>query len=253
MSLYADQIARAADLLIEAGRSGQMLAALPEDLRPANVDEAHAIQDVARRVLGHDIGAIKVNVSGELVYRGMLSDAVCQPSPAVFDTAPGQFAGIEAEIAFRFPDGLAPSSEPYERDAVAAAAEACAAFDLVGTRFRDFMKRTAFERIADGLNAGAFAYGRATRDWRSVNFAAMPVQVAVNGVETFAGTGGHAAGDPFNLVMAYVNSVRGEGLKPGAILTTGSFCGLLPVAPGQTIIARLGDFDPVEVTLRASR
>ncbi|RUT34802.1 hypothetical protein EMQ25_02255 [Arsenicitalea aurantiaca] len=250
MGLSRDQIAEAASLLISAGRSGTRLSALPERIRPEAIEDAHAVHDAVREALRQDIGAIKVNLAGGVVFRGTLASAVCRPSPARFDAAPGQFAGIEAEIAFRFPDGLLPSPDSYDPARVAEATEACAAFDLVGTRFHDFMRRSQFERIADGLNAGAFAYGPFRRNWLGVNFAELAVQVSVDGIESFSGIGGHAASDPFLYALAYAETVRDQGIAPGTILTTGSLCGLLPVAPGQTIRARLGDFHPIEVTLR---
>src|SRR5690606_17157274 len=116
-------------------------------------------------------GVIKVNApkSGG-VYRGLLEEAVCYASPAVIDTAEHDYVGIEAEVAFRFADGLPPSAAGYQFEAVASAAEACAALDIVGTRLEDFMARSQFERIADGLNAGSFVYGPFQAGWRNIDY-----------------------------------------------------------------------------------
>jgi 2-keto-4-pentenoate hydratase len=250
MGLSYDQIENAASLLIEARRSGKRIAGLPESVRPASADEAHDIQDAVRRALGEDASAIKVTAakSGD-VFRGILPSSACGASPAVFPASSVQIVGIEAEIAFRFPTGLAPQPEGYEADVVAAAAEACAAFDIVGSHFDDFMSLTPFERAADNLNAGAFVSSNSMANWRSVDFKSLSVTVWVDGVELFRGAGGHPAGDAFIPVLAYAHTVRREGLKAGTIITTGSFCGLLPIRPGQVIRAQLGPFDPVEVTI----
>lgn len=252
MTLSADQIAQSANLLVQARRGGYRLASLPEAIRPTTVDEAHATQDAVLTLTAASIGAIKVNADkGGGVFRGKVDQAFCQRSPAAFDFFDGELIGIEAEIAFHFPEGLAPSPSGYNAN-VFAAARASAAFDIVGSRFDDFRARTQFERIADALSSAAFVHGAAKNDWRGIDFTALPVSVSVDGSVVFEGKGGHPAIDPFAPVLAYLDTVRASGLPPGTILTTGSFCGLLPVAPGQVIRATLGEFDPIEVTLRAA-
>lgn len=240
----------AARLLADARRQGQRLAGLPENLRPASVDEAHAVQDAVRRLLGETPGAAKVNtpaVGG--VVRGIVPADLTMPSGAWVTAAAIGLAGIEAEIGFVFPRGLEASPEGYDASVVAAAAEAFAAFDVVGTRFHDFMARSQLERVADALNAGAFVYGPARRDWREIDFAAIGLRVEADGAEVFRGQGGHAAGDPFLPVVRYLETVCETGLEPGAMITTGSFCGLLAAAPGQRFCAEFDDFAPVEVRL----
>ncbi|WP_193334785.1 2-keto-4-pentenoate hydratase [Devosia beringensis] len=253
MKLLPGQIAKAAEFLIQARRDGRRLDSLPDALRPQSIDEAHAIQDAVFARSGEKISAIKVGATKDgTVFRGILHESLCRASPAVFDATEHDFVGIEAEIAFRFPDGLAPSDKSYLPEVVAAAASALAAFDIVGTRFDNFMALSQFDRIADGLNAGGFVYGRELADWRGVDFTTMPVEVWVDGSRVYSGIGGHASVDPFLPVLRYVDSVREAGLPPGTCLTTGSFCGFLPVAPGQTIGATLGRFEAIEVTLRAA-
>jgi 2-keto-4-pentenoate hydratase len=253
MTLSPSQIAEAADLLIAARREGQRLSGLPEAVRPTSISEGHAIQDEVRARSGQGIGAIKVNApkTGG-VYRGMLEKAVCHRSPATIDTAEHDYVGIEAEIAFHFADGLPPSPSGYEPEAVASAARACAALDIVGTRLEDFMARSQFERIADGLNAGSFVYGPDHAGWRDIDYAKLPVSVMIDGVEVFSDTGGHLWVDPFLPVLAFVEMVKDAGLPPGTILTTGSFCGLLPIAAGETIRAVMGPLEPVQVTLHSA-
>jgi 2-keto-4-pentenoate hydratase len=247
--LSAAEIDAAARLLLAARRTGRRIDGLPEPVRPASVADGHAIQDRVLGLMGAQTGAIKVNAppAGE-VYRGIVESSRVFSSPARIPAADAGLMGVEAEVAFLFPEGVPGRAEPWGYDELAALARAMPAFDIVDSRLDDFMSRTPFERIADCLNAGAFVHGRALDGWRRLDLAAIEVTLKVDDRVIVRRVGGHPPLDPFVPALDYVNAVPGTGLPPGAVLTTGSFTGLHYSRSRQRIRAEFPGLGDVEVT-----
>ena len=78
------QIANAAALLVKARRGGPLLADLPVDVRPANVTDAHAIQDAVTAGLGKPVGAFKAMAPANgdptrgVIYGGTIHSSPCK-------------------------------------------------------------------------------------------------------------------------------------------------------------------------------
>ena len=165
------QISRAASLLVEARRTGALLEGLPADATPASVADAHAIQDAVTAALGKPVGAFKAMApaSGEPT-RGVIYADTIHPSPARIPVADVPQCGVEGEVAFVFRRDLPPRPTPYSRDEVAAAVEACAAIELVTSRYRNF--RCGIEpgeagRLHQQWRASCMP--RRPADWRSLD------------------------------------------------------------------------------------
>ncbi len=162
-------------------------------------------------------------------------------SPADFPGA-NRVLGVEAEIAFRF--GSAPKVKGKNLE------EAFVLIELCETRYLNFEDAPPLCRLADLQSHGGFALGSGTRDWRAIDFSKQAVELLVNGNSALARTGSHPSGSPFALAeWAATHCVaRGMPLAAGDIVTTGSWTGLTPVAPGDEVVAR---FDGIgESTLR---
>ena len=78
------------------------------------------------------------------------------------------------------------------------------------------------------------------------------VELTVNGKSVVSRTGSHPSGNPFALAeWAAAHCVaRGMPLAAGDIVTTGTWTGLTPVAPGDDVVARFAGIG--ESTLRMS-
>src|SRR6185437_3110910 len=147
-------IAAAATLLVSARRSGPLLASLPSEARPANVTDAHAIQDAVTEALGKPVGAFKAMApaSGEPT-RGVIYADTIHASPARVPAALVPQCGVEGEVAFIFRRDFPPRAAAYSRDEVAAGIDACAAIELVTSRYRS-PNATNLEKLADSISNG---------------------------------------------------------------------------------------------------
>src|SRR3954452_18660248 len=80
---------------------------------------------------------------------------------------------MECEISFRLTRDLPARDAEYSEQEVFDALEACAAFELVDSRFRDLksaMDNTPYEFYADHIANGAMVFGSFRTDWQSLDF-----------------------------------------------------------------------------------
>jgi 2-keto-4-pentenoate hydratase len=251
--MTTDEIREAARLLIEARRSGLPLAGLPEALRPANVGDAHAIQDATVAALGERVAGWKVGAPKDgRIVRGVLLGSRVFESPARMPASLVPLLGVEAEVAFRFDRELASRASEYTYEEVAAAVTAFVAIEIVDTRFASYKDAPLIERIADCVSNGAFVAGPVQPEWRTFDLAQLSVELAVDGVAVVSRVGGHPAGDPLLPAVALVNDLRGEGgVRAGRVMTTGTYTGLTFVKPGQTVDVAFDSFGNASVQFTA--
>jgi 2-keto-4-pentenoate hydratase len=156
---------------------------------------------------------------------------------------------VEAEIAFRFDRGLPPRAEAYSHDEVAAAATAVAAIEVVDSRFADYEAAPLLHRIADCVSNGAFIVGETPADWRTHDLSKLEVTLSVDGKEVVRSVGGHPTGDPIVRAVELANLLRGQGgIRPGQVITTGTYTGLTYVEPGQAVLVAFTGFGKAEVS-----
>ena len=241
-----------AAILLAARANGQGPSDFPESCRPRTRPEAYAIQAMVAPSLG-PIGGWKVgspSPDAEPMCSALPQRNILQ-SPAI---VPGPFSyrGVETEIDFRFGRALPPRPEPYSRQDILAAIETChAAIEIVECRFAEMDGATHLSALADLQNHHALIVGAANAAWREIPFDQLTVRVTADGAHIAQGTGSNPAGDPIALLVWLANhgSRWAGGLKAGDIVTTGSWIGKIPVAPGATIISNFDGFAPVEARL----
>jgi 2-keto-4-pentenoate hydratase len=133
--------------------------------------------------------------------------------------------GVEGEVAFLFRRDLPPRAAPYPRDEVAAAVDACAAIELVTSRYRNPDSASNLLKLADCISNGAFVHAAPLADWRGLDLARLKVTLTVNGATVVEQDGGHATGDPLGSAVALVNMMREQGgVRAGQWVT----CGCMP-------------------------
>jgi 2-keto-4-pentenoate hydratase len=73
--------------------------------------------------------------------------------------------------------------------------------------------------------------------------------MTIDGKEVSSGTGSAVLGDPLNALVWLANdrARRGDGLKAGQVITTGTCCGLNKVGPVAHAVADHGSLGKVEV------
>jgi 2-keto-4-pentenoate hydratase len=247
------QIADAASMLAAARRQGSRIAGLPEACRPKSAADAHAIQDVVTALLSGEISAYKANapVAGDPNSHGLRAPiyaANTRPSPAKSPVSEAPQCGVEGEVAFRFRNDLPPRDTAYTREEVAAAVDACAAIEVVSSRFADPDAMSPQDKLADCISNGGFVFGKIVTDWSALDLPKLKVKLTVNGEAVLEQVGGHPIGDPLGVAVAFVEMMRSAGgVKAGQFITCGSCTGLRYVKPGDTCAVTFDGLGSAEV------
>jgi 2-keto-4-pentenoate hydratase len=245
-----EAIDEAVRLLVGARRSGERLDALPEGTRPADLAEAHAIQDATVAALGDRVAGWKVSIAPAGVMRGIILQSCLVESPAVRPASQVPLLGIEGEIAFRFERDLPPRDRDYSRDEIADAATALVGIEIVSSRFQSYEQTPALHRTADFMSNGLYVTGTVRPDWREVALDGLEAVLTINGAVVVRQCGGHPTVDPLLPAIALVNALRAStGVRAGQIITTGTYTGLHFGQPGDKVMVDFTGFGTAEIHL----
>ena len=261
----ATQVSQAAQLLVEARRTGKPLRELPPQCKPTNTADVNAIVEAVTRELGEAVGGWKIG----FVYSPRQKPFICPmfrsrlfASPARVPLSLTPSLRIEPEISFRLTRDLPPRSGPYRPHEVAEALVACASLEIVDTRFdtrhrsvRQMLDDRAarFEAFADHNTTGAYITAEGRQDWQQFDFAAMRMVMRTPRRVIVETAGGHAFVDPFLPCVVLANELRNrEGLRSGDLLVTGSFSGFFEVEPDEVVIAEFEGFGSAQATFTSS-
>lgn len=261
----ADAVREAAQLFVEARRTGRRIAELPERCRPASTADVNAITDaVTDELVAHDgetIGGWKIG----FVYSPRQPPMICPlfksrlfASPARVPLSFTPSLRIEPEISFRLTQALPARERPYLPQEVAEALVACPSLEIIDTRFdtsrrtiRQMLddKRSRLEAMADHNTTGAYITAEGRADWQAFDFAAMRVVMRTPDRVLVETVGGHAFSDPFLPCVVLANAMRRRrGLRAGELLVTGSFSGFFEVEPDVPVTAEFGGFGVAQAT-----
>ena len=182
-----------------------------------------------------------------------MSVPTCFQSPANVAVFPGQSASVESEFAFRFARDLPKRPTPYSLYEVMDAVDALLpAIEIVGGRFEGGFNRIGPIRlIADMVAHTAFVSGQDVTNWRGIDLKSHSVSLFRNGEQVGKGMGSLVLGDPLLVLHWTANHLlnRGESIKAGQIVTTGTCTGITPVADDDFFIADFGALGKVEVKI----
>lgn len=156
---------------MHARQTGERLDALPARLKPRNFADSCAVMDAVDRLVGESIVGTKIAAKPgtEVVYAPLAAGRVFN-SPARVPRALTPCQYMECEISFRLTRDLPARTTEYAEQEVFDALEACAAFELVDSRFRDLkaaMEQTPYEFYADHIANGAMVFGAFRKTGRS--------------------------------------------------------------------------------------
>jgi 2-keto-4-pentenoate hydratase len=245
-----------ADLLVEARRKGEKLAAdMVGDLAPSDAAAADATQVAVADRLG-PIGGYKVLQVGDGSgsWGAILADRIFEaPAAIAYSVSPIK---VEAEIAFMFGKDLPgkPDGSAYLADEVAeAVAGAFAAFEILESRLAAEPRPSPLLARADFMGNWGLVRGPVVADWRARVRADMTVHLDVGSRVAVDQKGGHPSGDPAHPLTWLANALAktGRPLRAGEVVTTGAFGGGHAIALGETAVATIEGFDPISFTLRA--
>jgi len=256
-------IDQAVALYVAARHRRQRIAVLPEDCRPASLDEAYAVQAALSERLAETHGAVcgrKIGCTTPVMQRyleiahpcaGALYEHRTFAAPATVAYADHWRPGVECEIAVRLAQPLPAAAAPFDRDIIADAVDACmAAIEIVDDRYEDFRALDTPTLIADDFFSAGAVLGTPVTAWRGVDLAAAAGVMAIKGVRVGAGTGADVMGHPFEALTWLANhaAASGQPLQAGDVVLTGSVVETKWVEPGDTVHVAIEGLGEASVT-----
>lgn len=247
-----------ASALLQARSSGVPVPAAPCEQLLATPDEAYAVQEEVARACGwHADGVPRYWKAGGPSRTAALTHAALPqpgvwPSPADARAHPFHLRLIEAEVALRLARNVTPAQAAAlaPEQAMALVDGMAVSIEIVDSRWQEGVQAPALLKLADLQSHGALVLGEwrpcAPRDWArqecSVRIGAAPPRV-------FRGT--HSLGDPAWLLPAWLRHVTRNGATAarGTVVTTGTWCGMLPAQRGDLVRVAFEGLGQAEVQL----
>jgi 2-keto-4-pentenoate hydratase len=247
-----------ADRLAEARRSGRQIDHLPARLIPPGANQAYRVNTLIGDRLGWEQLGWKIAATTEAVRTklgtagpiyGRTFTKFRYASPIHLKHAELLDPLVECEFFITLGRDLGPRERPWTMPEVVDAIETVhAGIEVAECRFPMRALPPLPAILADGSASGRYVFGDAIEDWRS-GLASHRVSLEVDGEEVRRGTGADVMGNPIAPLLWLAEERRrfGDGLKAGATVSTGSMTGMLPIRPGQRVLARFGDSATVEI------
>jgi 2-oxo-3-hexenedioate decarboxylase/2-keto-4-pentenoate hydratase len=245
------------DMLHAARTGGPLVDRVPPGLGPGSLAAAYRMADLLakrldRRVVGWKVGATNSEAQRilglEEPFCGRIFEGTVEESPArVAAGATGY--GVEAEIALRLARDLDEGTAHNAASVASAVGTVYPAVELNRPSFRDPFGAGGLCLIADnGVNAGLVRGPAAAIAAADVDL--ISAATAVNGKEAGSGAAAAVLGHPLNALawLANFRGRRGEPLRAGDIIATGSIAGTLRAKAGDVVVADFGALGRIEVT-----
>ena len=247
MPLTLEHHRQLGDELFDALSARRTLEPLSQRVEGIDIDDAYRIslhfldRRIAdgERVIGKKIGVTSKPVQDMLgVHQpdfGFLLDVmqVADDSTVSLSKAKLIQPRAEGEIAFVLNRDLH-GPGVTEADVIAATDYVCACFEIVDSRIRDWQIRIE-DTVADNASCGVFVLGRDRISPRSLDLAAVKMEIQKNGEHAASGIGSAVQGHPAAAVAWLANTLGRYGIpfKAGEIILSGSLAPLLPAVAGD--------------------
>jgi 2-keto-4-pentenoate hydratase len=240
---------QAAQYLVNARRSGQPGPLMPQTMRPTDFDGALAIQTRVGELLEESIGGWKCSAPspGKLMIAPIWKSYI-HSGPR----CPALSGSIEPEIAFVMARDLPSREIPYtQAEVTAAIGETRLVLELIGSRYAEPKDAGFLEKLADSLANQGLYLGPVVPGGATPEMAHFPISIESRGKTIFEVEGKHPDGHPYVPLVWLANflSSRGQGLKAGEVVTTGSYAGVIEVPVGDALRVVFGDFGAIDVQL----
>jgi 2-keto-4-pentenoate hydratase len=252
-TLMTDATARS---LVEARRS--LVPGSASGVCPANATAAYAAQAAVAQTFGwFSNGPPRYWKSGGASRAAVMTHAALPPdgvwsSPADASAWPLRQRGIEAEIALRLGQGVAPDHAAALdlAQATALVDAMCVSIEIVDSRWQEGLDAPELAKLADLQSHGALVLGEwqpfAPRDW-----SAQTCRVQIGAHPLIERCASHAMGDPAYVLLAWLRHAtrNGDTVAAGTVVTTGTWVGILDAEPGEWVRAEFPGIGAASVLL----
>lgn len=248
-----------AALLAAARGAGRQVTDLPPALIPADAEAGYAVADEVARLLGWETLGWKIaGTTAAMRAKLGVTEPICGrsyrrfalPSPARLSHAALLDPLVECEFFVILQEDLPFRAAPFSMAEIrAAVGEVRAGIEVAECRFPMAALPPLPAILADGSASGRYILGDPIPGWRA-GLAEIEVVLEVDGAPRRQGQGADVMGDPLAplLWLTEARRRRGEGLRAGQLISTGSCTGMLPIRAGQRVRARFGAEAVVEVS-----
>jgi 2-keto-4-pentenoate hydratase len=257
--MTAVSITKAAELFSWSRRVGAPIRILPADLVPKNLEDAYAIQTATVRLRGMGTAGFKVGLTNLEAQRsagatapiaGRLVTADILRSPARIALPDDHLRIVEAEIVFEVGCTVSAADAPLsEADVYHCLRAAYAGIELCNSRLSGSEDAPLAAIVADNSNADRLVVGDRLMDWSFDALADLPVTLTRRGQRPIDGSTRRVLDNPLKGVTWLANwlCARGEGLKEGDLIASGSCTGMTEVARDDAVSATFGGAARVSV------
>lgn len=250
--MTAVSITKAAELFSWSRRVGAPIRILPSDLLPRTLEQAYDIQIAAFRLRGMGTAGFKIGLTNMEAQRsagvaapiaGRLASADVLRSPARMALPHDHLRIVEAEVVFEVGCTMsADNASLSETDVYRCLRGAYAGIEICNSRLSDSDDASLPAIVADNGNADRLVVGERLMDWSLEALADLPVTLTRRGQPAIDGTTHRVLGHPLKSITWLANwlAARGEGLKPGDLVASGSCTGMTEVARDDAVMATFG-------------
>ena len=264
----AEQEKQVARKIFDANQAGQKFQPLRGADAPKSLESAYRIQDEVHRLFETEggagpMGGHKIALTSRAVqelcgvdqpaYGGIVAKTI-RKSPAVLKVSDFLRLGLEFEIAVRIARDVPPLDEGYDRECIGDYVGACmTAFELIDDRDADYSDLDAASILTDRCWCGGVVLGPEVTDWRSLDLEQASAELIWNDEPIDQGVTGDSMGHPFEGLAWIANHLlsRGQSLKAGDIVITGSALKTRFPEAGDRVTYRIEGLGEVSVTLEA--
>lgn len=269
--LSAEAIQTAAQALATRRLTGRVGGALPDPCRPTTLSDALAVQEAVSAELaqraGERVVGWKCGLPGADTW--VLAPLYASTLYRVDDGHDGQAlpslgwpvwtqAGrvkVEPELAFVLGRDLPARAQAYGADEVLAAVTRIhLALELIDNRYDEQESEPLHfaDRLADGLVNQGLWLGPAIDRARGCASQVLDVKVRAAGQSLVSQRGSHPAVDPSAPLcwLAEFLRARGQGLRAGQVVITGSYAGSPWVPVDTAVQVQFGDLGTVSLQFR---
>jgi 2-keto-4-pentenoate hydratase len=252
--MSADRLQRAAHYLAGLRQPGPRPLSLPTELAPHDEAEAYELQRQVASLLKASPGGWKVAMNGP--GAGSFAPVFASDlhsSGATLTSPLTEQLGIEPEVAFTLRRALPPHRQYSRQEVIEAIGSAHPAIEVVISRFARHESAAVLDRLADNISNGGLILGPPLERWQQLDLAVLPLRLTLTPAggapSVYQSRGGHPQGDPLLPMTWIVNALaaRGIGMRPGEVVTTGSFAGLHYAARGTGVRVEFEGLGEVEL------
>jgi len=240
------------EYLIECRRTRLRPREFPADVAPRDLDEAYRVQLAVARHRGITIG-FKVGITSVEAQRatGATAPIVGRLVPQdilwgrqSIELGEQHLRIAEAEVVFEIGEDLSCARAPFSRERIAnSVSGAFAGIEICNSRFSDVDAVPLADVVADNSNADLLVVGQRLSDADMQSLANLPVTLARAGEVVATGSTAKVLGHPLASLTWLANwlAARGEGLKRGQLVASGSCTGITEFAASDVLVATFGN------------